>query len=78
MTAIVTFTMGDKPEQFTKEFHMSDRPSLKWLGIKANNVVSVELEGREHEYAMNNLGAAPVRKERAIYFGDEARRIFFN
>lgn len=85
MTAIVTFVMphndfaGDyTPKQYTKEFFVGDKPSSKWKGIKPKNIESIELSGEELAYAKADLGAADVCKNRVLYYGDEACRIFFN
>lgn len=53
-------------------------PRNKWRGVKPPNVLSVTLSGPELAHAINVLGAAPVNKTEVTYFGDEARRIFFN
>lgn len=78
MTAAVTFTMGDSGYLFTKELWLGTNPSEKWPGIKANKIESIELSGPELEHAISFLGAPNVRRPRVVYFGDEARRIFFN
>lgn len=76
MPAILTIKNHGSKTEF--EFHMGDNPSKRWLGIKPDDVVSVELYGEELQYAITTLGATKVDQSSAIYFGDEAKRIYFN
>lgn len=46
--------------------------------VKHNNLISIQLDGDELDHAINNLGAPPVKKHVVTYYGDEAKRIFFN
>ena len=76
MTAMLNFVgIGNKTEIV---FHIGDDPVKKYPGIKHDNVVSIQLHGPELVYAIENLGAANVKQELATYFGDEAKRIYFN
>lgn len=85
MTATVKFVIqhtdfngGAMPKHYSKDFFVGDKPSNTWKGIKPNNIESIECSGDELEYAKTNLGAADVKKSNVLYYGDEARRIFFN
>ena len=76
MTASINFVMHEN--EYVKEFSVGDKPSEKYKGIRQDMVRFVQLSGPELQYAISALGAAPVNKEVVYYFGDEARRIFFN
>lgn len=76
MAATITIKHG---ENFVlKQFTVGSAPRIKFPGIKHDMVISVMLSEYELSYAISVLGAAPVNKDEVIYFGDEARRIFFN
>jgi len=78
MAAILTFKLNENVH--SKDFFLNDadKPQFRWPGIKPHNVLCIELSGAELQYAIETLGAANVKKSAAIYFGDEACRIFFN
>jgi len=61
-----------------KCFYIGDKPSEKYKGIKPSMIQEIQLDCDELDYAINNLGAANVKKRVAKYYGDEACRIFFN
>ncbi len=50
----------------------------KYQGIKPEHIEEIQLDGDELTHAITNLGAAVVQKRVVTYFGDEAKRIFFN
>lgn len=70
--------IGHSTNTRTLEFHVGDKPKEKYLGIKPTHIVSVQLDCDELQHAQDNLGAAKVNKRVVTYYGDEARRIFFN
>lgn len=78
MAARLTFKLNENVH--SKDFFLNDarKPHILWPGIKPHNVLSIELNGVELQYAIETLGAANVKKSEATYFGDEACRIFFN
>lgn len=75
MTAFVTIVNSST---FVKEIKVGDKPTEKYRGVKPHMVTEIQLDGYELDYAINHLGAAYIKKSTATYYGDEARRIFFN
>lgn len=51
----------------------NDFPHVTW-----ENLIYVELDGAELRFAIEQLGAIPMKRARSRYYGDEAKRIFFN
>lgn len=76
MSAYLTIDFNNNKKEII--FHIGEKPKEKYQGIKPEHVKEIQLDGDELDHAVNNLGAAPVKKRVVTYFGDEARRIFFN
>jgi hypothetical protein len=48
-------------------------PHVTW-----KNLVYIELDGAELRFAIEHLGATPMKRAISRYYGDEAKRILFN
>lgn len=58
--------------------HVGDKVLRDLPQVKPHNLKSIQLDCGELDHAIQNLGAAPVNKRVVTYYGDEAKRIFFN
>jgi hypothetical protein len=76
MAAFLNITYNDNDKEI--QFHIGEDLRSRYRGIKPQHVNSIQLDGDELAHAIDNLGAANVKRRVATYFGDEARRIVFN
>jgi hypothetical protein len=76
MAAYLTINFNGSNKEII--FHIGEKPKEKYQGIKPEHIEEIQLDGDELAHAITNLGAAVVQKRVVTYFGDEAKRIFFN
>ena len=72
--------IANEDKSFQKDLSVSLGMNImnKFRGLRNFNVEFIVLSDAELEYAINTLGAAPVKKPIVSYFGDEAKRIVYN